>query len=60
MRRTWCTTLEAAHRLHLPLGTVQRLVQRGLLESQRVGRQQFLKVDSVESWALHRRGCGIR
>ncbi len=60
MRRTWCTTLEAAHRLGLPLATVQRLVQRGVLESQRVGRQQCVKVDAVENWAVHRRGCGIR
>jgi excisionase family DNA binding protein len=60
MRRTWCTALEAAHRLGLPLATVQRLLQRGVLESQRVGRQQFVKVESVETWAVHRRGCGIR
>lgn len=56
----WCTTLEAAHRLGLPLGTVERLVSSGVLPSRRVGRLRCLSIDTVELYAGRRRGCGIR
>jgi len=58
--RHWCTTLEAAHRLGLPLGTVERLVSCGVLPSQRFGRHRCISVDTVELYAGRRRGCGIR
>jgi len=56
----WCTASEAAHRLGLPVNTVERLVASGAIHSRRMGRRHCLSIESVEGYALRRRGCGIR
>jgi excisionase family DNA binding protein len=55
-----CTALEAAHRLGVPLSTVQRLVACGALDAQRHGRRCLIPVVAVERYAERRRRCGIR
>jgi excisionase family DNA binding protein len=55
----YCSTRDAAQRIGVSLGTVQQMVEAGLLEAWKtVGGHRRIRVDSVERFVAQRDGAG--